>query len=234
MPCHVRVCVRARVCGCDHLKAMEHDIVARPEYRKTYRPNCNWKVLIENFLEYYHLPAVHPALCHVSGVDEHDRVQGTGMYMAFGTFPLTKGGTALDPGRLPAFNGISEINKESAYHVCIFPNVFFSLYPDNFFRVILHPDGFVFFWGFCFFGGAPAQARVHQENASRHPCAAPLVVGTVRCSPFCQARCTPTVYMQQQFDSSSAILAVGTCSFCLCGSVATLACCTSGTLCVVQ
>ena len=106
-----------------------------------YNIDANWKVLIENFLEYYHLPAVHPALCFVSGVDDHDRVQGTGMYMCFGTFPLTQGGTALDPGRLPHFKGLGATNQESAYHVCIFPNVFFSLYPDNFFRVILQPDG---------------------------------------------------------------------------------------------
>ena len=61
------------------------------------------QVLIENYLEYYHLPAVHPDLCNVSGVDEHRRNQGRGMYMGFATDPLTKGGTPLDPGRLPPF-----------------------------------------------------------------------------------------------------------------------------------
>ena len=60
-------------------------------------------MLIENYLEYYHLPAVHPDLCKVSGVDEHRRNQGAGMYMGFATDPLTKGGTPLDPGRLPPF-----------------------------------------------------------------------------------------------------------------------------------
>ena len=51
--------------------------------KKTYDVAANWKLLIENFLEYYHLPAVHPALCNVSGVDEHQRRQGRGMYMCF-------------------------------------------------------------------------------------------------------------------------------------------------------
>ena len=59
-----------------------------PAFKKTYVPKANWKVLVENFLEYYHLPAVHPALCDVSGVDEHQRRQGTGMYMCFATEPL--------------------------------------------------------------------------------------------------------------------------------------------------
>lgn len=120
-------------------EALAEDLVVY--HQKQYKVDSNWKLLIENFLEYYHLPAVHPALCDVSGVDEHDRRQGKGMYMGFGTFPLRQGGTALDPGRLPPFRGISEPDTESAYHICIFPNVFFSLYPDNFFRVILHPDG---------------------------------------------------------------------------------------------
>lgn len=48
------------------------------EHTKTYRTNANWKLLYENFLEYYHLPAVHPGLCPVSGVDEHARRQGKG------------------------------------------------------------------------------------------------------------------------------------------------------------
>jgi len=108
-------------------------------HRKTYDIAANWKLLIENFLEYYHLPAVHPALCNVSGVDEHQRYQGKGMYMGFATHPLTIGGTAIDPGRLPPFPQIREHRHATAYHLSIFPNVFFSLYPDAFFRVRLTP-----------------------------------------------------------------------------------------------
>ena len=109
-------------------------------HRKSYDIAANWKLLIENFLEYYHLPAVHPALCDVSGVDEHQRFQGRGCYMGFATHPLTKGGTAIDPGRLPPFPPIRAHRHQSAYHISIFPNVFFSLYPDAFFRVRLAPS----------------------------------------------------------------------------------------------
>lgn len=124
----------------DYLPAIDNDLV-QTVHKKTYDIKANWKVLIENYLEYYHLPAVHPELCDVSGVNEHDRAQGTGMYMCFKTDPLTKGGTPLDPGRLPDFPGISDAHKETAYHICIFPNTFFSIYPDNFFRVVLSPRG---------------------------------------------------------------------------------------------
>ena len=62
------------------------------------------------------------------------------MYMCFATDPLTRGGTPIDPGRLPALPTLSERNCEMAYHVAIFPNTFFSLYPDAIFRVILSPQ----------------------------------------------------------------------------------------------
>lgn len=111
-----------------------------PEHRKAYDVESNWKVLIENYLEYYHLPAVHPELCQVSGVDEHRRNQGKGMYMCFATDPLSKGGTPIDPGRLPSIPTLSQRNTEMAYHVALFPNTFFSLYPDAIFRVVLSPQ----------------------------------------------------------------------------------------------
>ena len=107
--------------------------------RKTYDVAANWKLLMENYLEYYHLPAVHPELCGVSGVDEHSRNQGKGMYMCFKTDPLTKGGTPIDPGLIPPYPTLREHNREAAYHVALFPNTFFSLYPDALFRVVLAP-----------------------------------------------------------------------------------------------
>ena len=113
----------------------------RATHRKTYNIKANWKLLVENYLEYYHLPAVHPALCDVSTVDTHRRNQGTGMYMSFATDPLNAGDppTAIDPGQLPAFPGLAPSQRQMAYHIAIFPNTFFSLYPDNFFRVVLSP-----------------------------------------------------------------------------------------------
>ena len=112
-----------------------------PYKRKQYDVPANWKLLVENYLEYYHLPAVHPELCNVSGVDEHRRHQGRGMYMCFATEPLSRGGTPIDPGRIPPFPTLRPRHQRMAYHVALFPNTFFSLYPDSLFRVILSPHG---------------------------------------------------------------------------------------------
>ena len=51
----------------------------------------------------------------------------------------SQGGTAIDPGRLPPFPPLRAFRTKKAYHLALFPNTFFSLYPDAFFRVVLSP-----------------------------------------------------------------------------------------------
>lgn len=115
----------------------EDMVVAR---RKSYDVGANWKCMIENFLEYYHLPAVHPALCEVSTVDAHVHMQGDGFYSCFATAPLTYGGTPLDPDKLPTFPGLTGGLPETAVHLSIFPNMFCSIYPHHIFRVVVRPN----------------------------------------------------------------------------------------------
>ena len=51
---------------------------------------ANYKLVGENFMEYYHLPWVHPGLVKVSPMEAHHRWQGTGMYMGFCTSPIAQ------------------------------------------------------------------------------------------------------------------------------------------------
>ena len=81
----------------EHELAIFHSLPGYLSFPPTAPPQATpppWRqALVENYLEYYHLPAVHPALCDVSGVDEHRRNQGTGMYLGFRTDPLTQAGS---------------------------------------------------------------------------------------------------------------------------------------------
>jgi len=103
------------------------------------KPKANWKLLQENFMEYYHLPSVHPNLCQVSGVDEHKRRQGKGHYVGFVTEPLTAGGTPIDLGVLPDFPNLDAKLKNTAVFHSLFPNVFYFLLPSHMFVVRLEP-----------------------------------------------------------------------------------------------
>jgi glycine/D-amino acid oxidase-like deaminating enzyme/phenylpropionate dioxygenase-like ring-hydroxylating dioxygenase large terminal subunit/glycine cleavage system aminomethyltransferase T len=109
---------------------------------KVYEPDANWKLLAENFMEYYHLPSVHPELCKVSGVDEHERRQGPGQYVGFCTFPLTLGGTPIDPRPdiIPAMPGLDADNQRTGWFHYLFPNMFWFLFPDHMFAVYFEPQ----------------------------------------------------------------------------------------------
>lgn len=107
--------------------------------RKAYSINANWKLVAENFLEYYHLPWVHPELCEVTAIDMHKRNQGAGMYMSFFASPLLKGNTPLDADFLPPMPGLSEKEASSGYFPFIFPNVAMFLLPHHLFVLVMKP-----------------------------------------------------------------------------------------------
>jgi len=110
-------------------------VVAQNEYRI----EANWKLVAENFIEYYHLPWVHPELCQVSSVANHIRRQGTGHYMGFATYPLSYGGTPSDPDAFDPFAGINDVEKEAAWFIQVFPNISYWIFPHNVVTLITSP-----------------------------------------------------------------------------------------------
>ncbi len=108
--------------------------------RQPFVIQANWKLIDENFMEYYHLPWVHPELCNVSGVDNHHRYQGPGMYTGMCTSPLTN-----DPNTvtfdLPVMPGLDPVEAQSAYWMLIFPNIALFLLPNHLFTLLLDPVG---------------------------------------------------------------------------------------------
>ena len=77
----------------------------RLERRLDYRIDANWKLIAENFMEYYHLPWVHPSLVKVSPMDAHYRWQGTGKYVGFCTTPIASNTDSGGWLGLPAIDG---------------------------------------------------------------------------------------------------------------------------------
>jgi phenylpropionate dioxygenase-like ring-hydroxylating dioxygenase large terminal subunit len=108
--------------------------------RRTYEINANWKLIAENFMEYYHLPWGHPELCNVSGFDNHYRYQGPGMYTGMATIPLTD-----DPDTvsfdLPRIPGLNETESQSAFFVLLFPNIALWMFPHHLITLLYRPLG---------------------------------------------------------------------------------------------
>ncbi len=106
-----------------------------PLARRDYDIRCNWKLLFENAVEYYHLPWVHPRLAKTSRVSDHRRWQGRGMYCGICTSPVT---ATDDAGWLSmrALPGLSDEEKVSGYFFGVFPNLIYFVMPSHAFVIV--------------------------------------------------------------------------------------------------
>jgi choline monooxygenase len=107
--------------------------------RRTYEINANWKLIAENFMEYYHLPFGHPELCNVSGFDNHYRYQGPGMYTGMATIPLSNDPSTVSFEGLQPFDGLTATESQSAYFVMLFPNVAYWIFPHHLVTLLFWP-----------------------------------------------------------------------------------------------
>lgn len=107
---------------------------------KVYEIGANWKLIAENFMEYYHLPWVHPELIKVSRMEDHYRFQGPGMYTGMMTNPVSQ---ADNSGwlELPPAPGLTDDELVSGRFMHLFPNVSISVLPNHIFVMILTPKG---------------------------------------------------------------------------------------------
>ena len=105
---------------------------------QTLTINANWKLITENFQEYYHLTWVHPELSKVSRVADHFRYQGPGQYCGQTTTPVS-GDERDDWLALPPLPGLDPSDAVSGRFVAIFPNVLLSVLPNHIFVMRLDP-----------------------------------------------------------------------------------------------
>ena len=103
--------------------------------RRDYPMRCNWKVYIDNYLEGYHLPSVHPSLNR-----ELD-------YGAYTTTLFEKHSLQTSPIRGPENESTVERRYKqasgdmAAEYYWIFPNWMLNCYPDNVSLNIVLPTG---------------------------------------------------------------------------------------------
>ena len=113
----------------------EHKLLRRVEYSIA----ANWKLVGENFMEYYHLPWVHPGLVKVSPLKAHYRWQGAGMYTGFCTTPIAANTDDGGWQGLPALPTLSEEDRQSARFAWLFPNLALNALPNHTFLMLARP-----------------------------------------------------------------------------------------------
>lgn len=99
---------------------------------------ANWKLITENFQEYYHLTWIHQELAKVSRVGDHYRYQGAGMYCGQTTTPVS-GDERNDWLALPPAPDLDPSDAVSGRFIAIFPNVILSVLPNHVWMMRLEP-----------------------------------------------------------------------------------------------
>jgi choline monooxygenase len=140
------------VCLDDETPALRDQLGDLPERLAGYRPeqwrlerrieytiDANWKLIAENFMEYYHLPWVHPSLVKVSPMDAHYRWQGRGMYVGFCTTPIAASSDGGGWLGLPAIEGLSDDDAVSARFVWLYPSIALNVLPNHVFLLLTRP-----------------------------------------------------------------------------------------------
>ncbi len=124
----------------------------------TFEFNANWKLVLENFLESYHLPSVHPVLNSYSPLQDHVLVVDQ-LFMG----QLSLNYRPSDDGNaLPRFSNLPEERQTTGEYLLLFPTLMVSVTPDHFRVTIVTPLSATAThqrWQFYFVGAESQQAR---------------------------------------------------------------------------
>ena len=100
----------------------------RLAHRKAWELDCNWKVYVDNYLEGYHIPIVHPGLFRE--LDYPNYRTETKKWYSNQIAPTRR------PERIRTSNGDDRVS-----YFWIFPNLMLNVYPDNFSTNLILPLG---------------------------------------------------------------------------------------------
>lgn len=99
--------------------------------------NGNWKLAVENYLESYHLPWVHPGLNSYSKLEDHENIVEYGHYsgqISHKYIPqYTTGKQFAD------FNNLGPEWDTKGEYIVLFPNLVLGVQKDHIFNLIIEP-----------------------------------------------------------------------------------------------
>jgi choline monooxygenase len=106
---------------------------------RTYDVAANHKLVGENFMEYYHLPWVHPELNQVSRFSDHYRWQGRGLYTGMCTTPVSRNTDAGGWDGLRALGTLHPEDADAGRFVWLLPSTALVVLPNHAFVLFNRP-----------------------------------------------------------------------------------------------
>lgn len=108
----------------------------RPGGSAAFDAECNWKLAIENFIDVYHVPIVHPALNRYNRANIRYYIHERGLY-GQGNPDVLPPDAAY--GKMPAFPGLSEKQRGISEALCLYPNLLLTVFCDHLRIIIVEP-----------------------------------------------------------------------------------------------
>ncbi len=100
--------------------------------------NCNWKLAVENFVDVYHLPFVHPGLNAYSDFGDHYYIQEPWLF-GEGNADVCPDDSAV--GKFADFRGLPDERRTTLEALCLFPNLLVTVTRDHLRVILVEPDG---------------------------------------------------------------------------------------------
>lgn len=98
---------------------------------------CNWKLAVENYLESYHLPWVHPGLNSYSPLDRHYNITHGAGIAGQGSRLYNPVVTVGEP--MPVMPDWPAAERKRAEYIALYPNTLLGLQSDHFYSLIVCP-----------------------------------------------------------------------------------------------
>lgn len=99
----------------------------------------NYKLVVENYCESYHLPWVHPGLNSYSRLEDHYNIVKYGKFSGQGTLLYSQFKDKSGQAAFPDFPNLSEKWDKGAEYITVYPNVLLGVQRDHAFAIIVEP-----------------------------------------------------------------------------------------------
>jgi choline monooxygenase len=110
---------------------------------------CNWKMYVDNYMEGYHIPFIHPGLQQALHPDVYTYELATWSNQQYGAEPHPRGpgsrvasvlgSTQVFRTMMPPMTGLSQEERDGYYFFWLFPTNTFNFMPDGFLLFTIRP-----------------------------------------------------------------------------------------------